>query len=95
MTFYDITVKDGKGNDISLSEYKDKVVLIVQRRAADLPLSIAGCRICTTNIRMRDLKYWTFHAISSGTRLPAQMMKLRLSVPDALALPFLNLEKPM
>lgn len=29
MTFYDITVKDGKGNDISLSEYKDKVVLIV------------------------------------------------------------------
>ncbi|MBC8588970.1 glutathione peroxidase [Paratissierella segnis] len=29
MKFYDITVKDSKGNDVSLSEYKDKVLLIV------------------------------------------------------------------
>lgn len=29
MTIYDFTVKDGKGNDVSLAEYKGKVLLIV------------------------------------------------------------------
>ncbi len=29
MTLYDITVKDNKGNDVSLSEYKGKVLIIV------------------------------------------------------------------
>lgn len=29
MKFYDLVVKDAKGNDVSLSEYKDKVLLIV------------------------------------------------------------------
>lgn len=29
MSIYDITVKDNKGNDVSLSEYKGKVLLIV------------------------------------------------------------------
>lgn len=29
MTIYDFTVKDAKGNDVSLSEYKGKVLLIV------------------------------------------------------------------
>jgi len=29
MTIYDFEVKDGDGNTVSLSEYKDKVLLIV------------------------------------------------------------------
>ena len=29
MSIYNFTVKDGEGNDVSLSEYKDKVLLIV------------------------------------------------------------------
>ena len=29
MSVYDFTVKDNKGNDVSLSEYKGKVLLIV------------------------------------------------------------------
>ncbi|SEM63784.1 Glutathione peroxidase [Butyrivibrio sp. ob235] len=29
MNVYDFTVKDNKGNDVSLSEYKGKVLLIV------------------------------------------------------------------
>ncbi|MBR0529852.1 MAG: glutathione peroxidase [Ruminococcus sp.] len=29
MSIYDITVKDAKGNDVSLSEYKGKVLLVV------------------------------------------------------------------
>lgn len=29
MNIYDFTVKDGKGNDVSLSEYKGKVLLVV------------------------------------------------------------------
>lgn len=29
MKLYDLTVKDGKGNDVNLSEFKDKVLLVV------------------------------------------------------------------
>ena len=29
MSVYEFTVKDNKGNDVSLSEFKDKVLLIV------------------------------------------------------------------
>jgi len=34
MKIYDITVKDAKGNDVSLSEYKGKVLLIVNTATA-------------------------------------------------------------
>ena len=29
MSLYEYTIKDGKGNDVSLSDYKGKVLLIV------------------------------------------------------------------
>ena len=47
---YDFTVKDRKGNEVSLSEYKGKVLLIVNTATdADLRRIMIRWRRCTAS----------------------------------------------
>ena len=52
MGFYDYTVKDAKGNDISINEYKGKLILIVN--------TATGCGFTPQYVGLQKL-YETYH----------------------------------
>ena len=79
-TVYDFTVKDRKGNQISLNEYAGKVLLIVN--------TATGCGFTphyepleAMYKEMKDQRYSTFPATSSPIRLPAPRTKFISSAP--------------
>ncbi len=75
MIIYDFTVKDTKGNDVSLSDYKGKVPLIVNTaKNVDLLRSMRLWKIYMKNSMIKDLRYWTFHVISSHF-MPLEILK--------------------
>ena len=56
---YDYKVKDINGNEVSLSEYKGKVLLIVNTATdVDLLLNMRDYKSFMINIRIKALKYW-------------------------------------
>ncbi len=63
-TVYDFTVKDRLGNDVSLSDYRGKVLLIVN--------TATGCGFTPHYEPLEAMyRFWTSPAISLPTRRPA------------------------
>jgi glutathione peroxidase-family protein len=62
---YDISVKTASFLNRELSEYKGKILLIVNTASdVDLPLNTTNWRIYIESISLRDLRYLLFHVIS-------------------------------
>ena len=75
-SIYDFTVKDDAGKDVSLAEYKGKVLLIVNtRRDADSRLSTKTLSRFTRSITLRASKFSTSPATSSASRLLARFRR--------------------
>ena len=57
MNVYDFTVKDRKGNDVSLADYKGKVLGVnaVREDGADVPVNWEREPICDTVL----VEYWS------------------------------------
>ena len=82
MNIYDFTVKAPDGSDVSLEQYKGKVLLIVN--------TATGCGFTPQYDELQDLyelhqkdgwKYWTSPATSSWTRPPAPTRRYTPSAP--------------
>ena len=72
-TIYDFSVKDRKGKDVSLKEYANEVLLIVNTpQNAVSPHNTTSWRHSTRSTIMRALKSWTSPATSLANRLPVQ-----------------------
>ena len=76
MCIYDFKVTAQDGSEVSLSDYKGKVLLIVN--------TATGCgftpqydELCMTHTATRVWKFWTFPAISSASRHPVVTRKSR------------------
>ena len=64
-TVYDFKLNDKKGNEVSLSDYKGKVLL----------LNMTNSKHSTRRIALRDSKSSISPAISSAVKLPVRMRR--------------------
>lgn len=72
-TVYDFTVKDRKGKDVSLKEYSNEVLLIVNTATkCGFTPQYEELEKLYENITARDLRFSIFPATSSDSRLRAQ-----------------------
>lgn len=72
-TVYDFTVKDRKGKDVSLKEYSNEVLLIVNTATkCGFTPQYEELEKLYENITARDLRYSISPATSSDSRLRAQ-----------------------
>ena len=79
-TVYDFTVIDNQGNEVSLSQYRGKVLLIVNTatRCGHTP-SMKSCSSFIPSTKIRDLRFWIFHATSLQSRHQSRMKRFRIS----------------
>ena len=83
MSIYDFEVIDGEGNAVSLSQYKNKVLLIVNSATKSV-------------IFMKEaLKSWIFHAISSTVRLQERPRRSSISAGQNGRCPIRSLTRLM
>ena len=90
MSIYDFKVKAQDGSEVSLSDYKGKVLLIVN--------TATGCGFTPQYdelqlvdvlqlIRKTVWRFWIFPVINLQNRRPAVMRRFTLSAPAAMELP--------
>jgi glutathione peroxidase-family protein len=64
--FYDFSAKDIDGNSVSLSEYKDKVILVVNTASkCGFTPQYEGLQNIYTNIQKKALLFWDFLQMTS------------------------------
>jgi len=96
LNIYDFKVKAQNGSEVSLSDYKGKVLLIVNTaQDVALLLNMMNYRIFIMSSMTGGLKFLTFPAISLAIKLRVMMRRSILSAPVALVLPFLSSQRWM
>jgi glutathione peroxidase len=80
MNIYNFTMKDITGKDVSLADFKNKVLLIVNTATGcGFTPQYDGLEASIKNTVTRDLKSWTFPAINLKIRLRKPMPKSPVS----------------
>lgn len=80
-TVYDFSVKDRKGKDVSLKEYSNEVLLIVNTATkCGFTPQYEELENSTRNTMARDLRYWISRVISLASRLLEQTRPSTVSV---------------
>lgn len=97
MNIYDFKVQARDGSQISLNEYKGKVLLVVNTATACgfTPQYSDLQKIYVKVIIRTGWKFQIFLAINSQIRLPVRMKKFTLSAQVGLELAFLSFLKLM
>lgn len=87
MDIYNFTMKDITGKDVSLADFKNKVLLIVNTATGcGFTPQYDGLEALYKNTVTRDLKSWTSRAINLKIRLRKLMPKSLVSANSALML---------
>ena len=85
---YDYNITTGKGEQLDLSDYKGKVILVVNTATGcGFTPQYAPLNSSTETITIRGWRSWIFPATSSAVRPPARTRRSMNSAPCTSTLP--------